>query len=776
MIMLAAPAFLTLLVLAQSPPAFAAEDLEFFEKRVRPVLVEHCYECHSAGSKQLEGGLLLDSREAVLKGGDTGPAAVSGDVNQSRLIEGIRYKSEELQMPPTGKLPDAEVAVLEEWVRRGLPFTPAEVTSNAGRRREIDIAQGRQHWAFRPVREHDLPFTSVASRLDGFIAVALQEQKLTQSGLADRRVLVRRASFDLLGLPPTADDVERFAADKTPDAYDRLIDRYLASPHYGERWGRYWLDLARYCDVAESWREGEASPWLYRDWVVSALNEDLPYDDFVRRQLAADLLPGAQPADNAALGFLGLSPTYWKELKLDHKVIKQVVAEEWEERIEAIGGTFLGLTVACARCHDHKFDPVTQHDYYALAGVLASVRQADRPIIPEELAAPALAARAKVKELQSQVEKIAKEKEPTDEQKAKLVELRSEIDQLKQTPCYDTPLAPGIAEASIVVAPDGEHRTKIEYRPHEAQDVAMHIRGNAGNPGPSVPRRFLAVLASDSSDRFDEGSGRRELAEAIVTDAAPLAARVMVNRVWQGHFGRGLVATPSNFGTTGRPPSHPELLDDLAARFIARGWSLKWLHRELMRSATYQQSSRRDDAQHARDPDNVWLWRMMPRQLDVEAWRDAMLAASGELDLTFGGPAIDLDKPENRRRTLYGEVKRRELSSLLRLFDFPDPTGHSAARITTTTPLQQLFTLNGPLLQAQCQRLAERVQREAPEDDDERVKWLYRTVYARPAAEEEVAAAVDYLTSCRQDGMPADVAWKQFCYALLAGNELLFVE
>jgi len=776
MIMLAAPAFLTLLVLAQSPPAFAAEDLEFFEKRVRPVLVERCYECHSAGSKQLEGGLLLDSREAVFKGGDTGPAAVSVDVNQSRLIEAIRYKSEQLQMPPTGKLPDSEIGVLEEWVRRGLPFTPADVATKAARRREIDIAQGRQHWAFRPVREYDLPFTSVASRLDAFIAVALQEQKLTQSDPTDRRVLVRRASFDLLGLPPTADDVERFAADKTPDAYERLVDRYLASPHYGERWGRYWLDLARYCDVAESWREGEASPWLYRDWVVAALNADVPYNDFVRRQFAADLLPFAHPADNAALGFLGLSPTYWKELKLDHKVIKQVVAEEWEERIEAIGGTFLGLTVACARCHDHKFDPVTQHDYYALAGVLASVKLADRPIIADELAGPAGVARAKLKTLQSLFDKLAKDKEPTEEEKAMLTEMRGEIDALKQTPCYDSPLAPAITDASILVVPDGEHRTKIEYRPHEAQDVAMHIRGNAGNPGPSVPRRFLAVLASDPSDRFDEGSGRRELAEAIVTDAAPLAARVIVNRLWQGHFGRGLVATPSNFGTTGRPPSHPELLDDLAARFIARGWSLKWLHRELMRSATYQQSSLRDGEQHARDPDNVWLWRMTPRQLDVEAWRDAMLAASGELDLTFGGPAIDLDKPENRRRTLYGEVKRRELSSLLRLFDFPDPTGHSAARITTTTPLQQLFTLNGPLLQTQSQRLAERVQREAPEDDGERVKWLYRTVYARPASEQEVAAAVDYLASCSQDGMAADVAWNQFCYALLAGNELLFVE
>jgi hypothetical protein len=737
----AAPALFTLVLLAQSPPAFSPEELEFFEKRVRPVLVERCYECHSAQSKQLEGG---------------------------------RYQSEDLQMPPAGKLADAEIAVLVEWVRRGLPFTPAAIAAKAATRRDIDIAEGRKHWAFQPVHEYGLPSTQSASRTDAFIAAGLRAQQLPPSPPADSRVLVRRASFDLLGLPPTADEVEQFSADDAPDAYERLIDCYLASPHYGQRWGRYWLDLARYCDVGESWREGEAASWLFRDWVVSALNANLPYNDFVRQQLAADLLAGAQPADNAALGFLGLSPTYWKELKLDHKVIKQVVAEEWEERIEAIGGTFLGLTVACARCHDHKFDPVTQHDYYALAGVLASVKLADRPIIADKLAEPVLAARAKVKELQSQIDKLAKEKEPTDEQKAKLAELRGEVNALKQTPSYDSPLAPGVADASIVVVPDGEHRTKIEYRPGEAQDVAMHIRGNAGNPGPSVPRRFLSVLASDGAKQFSEGSGRRELAEAIVTDAAPLTARVIVNRVWQGHFGRGLVATPSNFGTTGQPPSHPELLDDLAARFVAHGWSLKWLHRELMRSATYRRSSRRDDARHARDPDNVWLWRMTPRRLDVEAWRDAILAASGELDLAFGGPAIDLDKPDNRRRTLYGEIKRRELTGLLRLFDFPDPTGHSASRLPTTTPLQQLFTLNGPLLQAQSQRLAERMQREAL--TGERVLWLYRTVYAREASRDEIAAAVEYIAICDQEGTSPEEAWRQVCYAILAGNELQFVE
>ena len=777
-------ALLLLAIIGQLPaepavdaaPQFAPAEIEFFEKKVRPILVARCYECHSANKQPPEGNLLLDRREGVLQGGDTGPAAAPGDPEKSPLVKGIRYNDAELQMPPTGKLPAAEIEVLIEWVRRGLPYPKSEAGAIA--RRTIDIAEGRKHWAFQPVRLQPLPAADdrwSAERIDAFVLGGLQEHSLSHSPPADAQTLIRRAKFDLVGLPPTPDEVETFAADAAPDAYERLIDRYLASPHYGERWGRHWLDLARYCDVPESWREGEAQAWLYRDWVIAAFNRDLPYDDFVRQQLAADLLPGAIPADNAALGYLGLSPTYWKELKLDHIVIKQVVAEEWEERIEAIGATFLGLTIACARCHDHKFDPITTQDYYALAGVLASSKLEDRPIIAAELSAPATEARKKVKELQVVLDKLTGVKEPTDEIKQQIETIRAQIDEQRKTPNFDLPAAFAVSEATLVVLPDGEHRTKIEYRPGEAVDVPMHIRGNAAKPGPVVPRRFVSVLTSDPPTLFQAGSGRRELAEAIVTDAAPLTARVIVNRVWMHHFGRGLMTTPSNFGTQGDRPSHPELLDDLTTGFIEHGWSLKWLHREIMLSATYRQASLRDERRHAIDPENVWLWRMRPRRLEVEAWRDAMLAAGGELDLRVGGPAIDLDAADNRRRTVYGRVKRRELADVLRLHDFPDPIAHAAHRVPTTTPLQQLFTLNSPLIRQRSEALATRLEREAPADAEGRIKWQYRELFGRDATAGELQRSLAFVAA-PAEGETSASRWREYCQVLLGGNEMLYID
>jgi hypothetical protein len=775
---MSSPAFLLLLVVGQADavvPSFSPEELAFFEKKVRPILVARCYECHSSESKRVEGSLYLDRRAAVLEGGDSGAAATAGEPGNSRIISAIGYDDEDLQMPPEGKMPQEEIAILTDWVKRGLPFPKTAAVAVA--KRKIDLEAGRQHWAFQPVRVQPLPIHDgwMQQKIDAFILSRLNEAQLSPSPPASRETLIRRTKFDLLGLPPTPEEIAEFVNDASRDAYARLVDRYLASPHYGERWGRFWLDLARYCDVPEEWRGADAQAWLYRDWVVQAFNDDLPYNDFVREQFAADLLPGAEPSDNAALGFLGLSPTYWKELKLDHNVIKQVVAEEWEEQIEAIGATFLGLTTACARCHDHKFDPITQHDYYALAGVLASVKLDDRPIIAADLAAAAQAAKTKAKEVQKELEELAKVKEPTAEQKQKIVALQAQVDELRRTPHFNTPLAFGVSEASIVVSPDGEHRTKIDYKPGEAQNVCVHIRGMASNPGPAVPRRFLSVLSSTEKP-FSEGSGRRELAESIVTDAAPLAARVIVNRIWRHHFGRGLVGTPSNFGRQGERPSHPELLDDLAARFIASGWSLKWLHREIMFSATYQQASHRDEAKHAIDPDNTLLWRRTPRKLEVEAWRDAALAATGELDLAVGGSPSDLADGNNRRRTLYGKVKRRELAELLRLHDFPDPVSHSAAREGTITPLQQLFAINAPFLHQRSAALFARMEREAPAEAAQRIAWVYPLLFGRAAAAEEIAAGQQFLSDATSASTPPGEAWREYCHALLSCNEFLFVD
>jgi hypothetical protein len=757
--------------------AFAAEEIEFFEKRVRPILVERCFECHSSDAKKLQGNLLLDRRAAILTGGDLGPAAMPGEPEKSLLVEAIRYCGQSVDMPPAGKLPAAEIAILEEWVKRGLPF-PADDAAAGPKRRTIDITAGRQHWAFQPAVEHSPPVSpgEGGTRIDAFVRRKQAAHGLSASAPATCEVLIRRTKFDLVGLPPTREEIDAFVADTSPDAYERLIDRYLASPHYGERWGRAWLDLARYCDIGESWREGEGQPWLYRDWVVGAMNRDLAYDDFVRQQLAADLLPNAVPADNAALGYLGLSPTYWKELKLDHTVIKQVVAEEWEERIEAIGATFLGLTVACARCHDHKFDPITTQDYYALAGVLASTRLEDRPIIAGDLADAARAARGQVKELETKIATLEKMSEKPPEIQQQLDEAKQQIESLQETPHFATPVACGVSESTIVVLPDGEHRTKIEWRAGAATDVAVQIRGNAANAGPVVPRRFLAVLTLDEAHRFEEGSGRRELAEAIVTDAAPLAARVIVNRIWQQHFGRGLVTTPSNFGTQGDRPSHPELLDDLAARFIAHGWSLKWLHREIVLSATYQQASERDATKHAIDPDNVWLSRIKPRRLNVEAWRDAMLSVTLQLDLAIGGAPFELSEANNRRRTVYGLVKRRELDDLLRLYDFPDPIAHAASREPTTTPLQQLFALNSPLIERQSAALVERMSAEMKSTEiDDRIAWLYATAFCRQPTAEELAISREFVEGSRNP-QNAGESWRLLAQALLTSNEFFFVD
>ncbi len=847
---------------APKSEAASAADLDFFEKRVRPLLVQRCFECHSAKAEKLKGGLLLDSREAILTGGDSGPAAVSGDVEKSLLVQAIRYDNENVQMPPAGKLPEAEIAVLTDWVRRGMPFPAASATKTS--RRVIDIAEGKKHWAFRPLEcgdssplsmflrsENKRRLEAIQSgdesphskgRIDSFVQDAQRQHGLKSSPEASRQTLIRRVTFNLLGLPPTSEEVQDFVGDESPDAYERLVERLLADPRFGERWARTWLDLARYCDIGESWREGQGQPWLYRDWVVRAMNEDVQFDDFVRKQLAADLMadgnasfnPNANGVgahadgvavnrdygDMAALGFLGLSPSYWKELKLDHNVIKQVVAEEWEERIEAIGGTFLGLTLACARCHDHKFDPITQQDYYGLAGVLASIKIDDQPIIPKPLADRAGAARSQIKESQTQLDKLLKEPKPadnaTDEEKAKAAEvakqietLRAKIAELQQTPHLNIPVAFGVTDAAMLVLPDGPNRTKIEYKPSEPQNVAMQIRGNAANVGAVVSRRFVSVLSPAEVTPFKNGSGRLELANAIVTDAAPLVARVIVNRIWAQHFGRGLVATPSNFGTQGEKPTHPELLDDLAARFIEHGWSLKWLHREIVSSATYRQSSRhapRDESRtsvgvdppkqaqksenvdrmfgtpHAEregyvaDPDNVWLARMPVRKLDVEAWRDAMLSATGELEQRAGGEPRELSDVGNQRRTIYGLVRRRELSDILRLHDFPDPVSHSGSRIPTTTPLQQLFVLNSSFMQTRAAALARFVQAERPNDLATQVALAHERLFSRAANSDEIVTGVEFLKSSQADGVTLDVVWRQYAQALLASNELQFVD
>jgi hypothetical protein len=482
------------------------------------------------------------------------------------------------------------------------------------------------------------------------------------------------------------------------------------------------------------------------------------------------------PADLAAVGFLGISPEYWKELKLAPAVIEQIVADEWEERIDAIGRTFLGLSVACARCHDHKFDPISTQDYYALAGVLASTRLTERFVIPEPEADVVRRAAEEVNALRDEVKRLTAMKAKNSEHKAAITELEGKIKTIEDTtPHYHAAKAHAVEDAALYVLPSGPDQTKLEYKSGEALDLCVQIRGNPAKLGAQVPRRFLTVLYADTPPAFQHGSGRLELAEAIVRAGAPLSARVIVNRVWKLHFGRGLVETTSDFGAQGARPTHPELLDDLTCRFVEYGWSLKWLHRDLLHSATYQQASSYDAQKSALDSDNRWLWRMSSRRLDIEAWRDSLLAACGNLDQCLGGPSVVLAANENRRRTLYGKIDRAALDDMLRLFDFPDPSTHSPEREPTTTALQQLFVLNSPFMRRQANVLSERLLSRGTRGSDTIVRETYRTLLLRDPTAHELQLGVAYLETQSSGSIDTERV-RQYIQMLLGSNEFLFVD
>ena len=778
----------SLVCVVLSGTARAADDgVEFFEKKIRPALAEHCYSCHSAGAKKDKGGLRLDTPEGIRKGGDTGPAVVAKDDN-SLLLRAVGHQVEGLAMPPKGKLPDAVIQDFRAWVRLGAPL-PAGVAAAPSGPAAGDLREAKDFWAFRPATEQPAPAVSdpkwPARKHDHFILRKLDEQKLAPAPAADRRTLIRRASFDLVGLPPTFEQVEAFAADPRPDAYERLVDALLASPRFGEKWGRHWLDVARY---AEDHSTGESTcrpprfPERYRDWVIKAFNDDVPFDQFVRRQLAADRLPGLPPADLAALGFLGLSPVYHKEPKLSPEVIAGIVADEWDERLDTITRGFLGLTVACARCHDHKFDPIRTEDYYALAGVLANTQLAERPLkAGGDADADALTTvRARLADMTARVgyarelrATAAKEKKPTAPFDETIRVFEAAVKQLREMEkvLYTGPIAPGVRDAGTWVTGDGPAWTVVDYKPGAMRDLPVFVRGNPARPGAVVPRRFLPVLSAGDPKPVTSGSGRLELADAIVGDAKGLTGRVFVNRTWGWVFGRPLVTTPSNFGRLGDPPTHPALLDDLTARFLANGWSVKWLVRELVLSATYRQSSRHVEAYALTDPENRWLWRSPRKRLEVEGWRDALLQVSGQLDLKGGGPSDDLDRPASVRRTVYGKVSRQRPPDLHRLFDLPDPNSHGEKREPTTTPVQQLYFLNSPFVRQAAAALVKQVPA-ATRPPAEVAAALFRKALLRNPTPAEVETALRLVGPA---GGATPPAWDSLAQVLLASNEFLFL-
>ncbi len=893
----------------------SAESAAFFEASVRPVLVEQCWKCH--GPDKQSGGLRLDSRASILEGGDAGPAVVPGEPDRSPMVLAARHQGDH-KMPPKGpKLPDPAVESLARWVKMGAPWPEGTVPTDQAR-----AEAARKHWSFQPVRDPAPPAvedsTWGSSPIDAFILARLEAKKLAPSPPADRRTLIRRATFDLIGLPPTPDEVDAFLADDSPGAFAKVIDRLLASPRYGERWGRHWLDVARYADTkGYVFTQEKRYPYsyTYRDYVIRSFNEDLPYDRFVIEQIAADRL---KPADNRPLAALGFLTVGRRFLNNNEDII--------DDRIDVVTRGLLGLSVTCARCHDHKFDPIPTEDYYSLHGVFASsVEPAELPALPdgipdkdkaeydrERQARLDTVARAKA-ELKGKIEaelrdhlgaffeasyaidfdpmspkldEVARAHQvsperlrfaaqrlgkllagtgaghdpilapwrafaaiPAGEFEARAVELSARLaagsdparpmnpivvemfaDQPPKAlaevvarygalfrqaarahatpdPAFE-PIYARLAdpEGPLTIPDEGfdrvlnraerERLQGIERKVGEL-DVAhpgsparamvlndaptptnphVYIRGNPGRPGKEVPRRFLRVLSPGGEARpFADGSGRLELARAIASPDNPMTARVMVNRIWHHHFGAGLVATPSDFGARGEPPSHPELLDYLAKRFIEGGWSVKSMHRLILLSSTYQQrSDGRADGSEA-DPINRLVWRQNRRRLDFESMRDSVLAVSGRLDARMGGRPIELFDVKNpsTRRTVYGTVDRYDLDATYRTFDFPSPDISAPLRPTTTVPQQALFLLNSPFLLDGARALAGRP--DLPAEADRRIARLHLELLGRPAEPREVELGRRFVES-RPKVEAAPSAWDEYAQVLLMTNEFMFVD
>lgn len=885
--------WLALLIGLLIPPhAIAAPaDDDFFERSIRPILVEHCVKCH--GAKTQKGGLRLDSREAVMAGGMDGPVIIPGKPAESRLIAAVKHAGD-LKMPEK-KLPDAAIAALEEWVKRGAPWPVSTAASGS-------VAENADHWAFRRIVRPDVPAHGMGNAVDGFVQAKLTENKLRLAAEADRRTLIRRLSFDLIGLPPTPEEVAAFEADKSIDAYERLVDRLLASPHYGERWGRHWLDVARYADnKGYVFFEDKNYPWAwtYRDYVIEAFNRDLPFDRFLLEQIAADQLDLDDQKSLAALGFLTVGGHFMGNV---HDVI--------DDRIDAIARGVLGLTVSCARCHDHKFDPIPQADYYSLYGVLRSCTE---PTVPplwgkpaetedakkfaDELAEKETKLRefvqAKHKELVTQARARAadyllaahaiRDQPPSDDfmlitdkgdlNPAMIVRWRTFLDRMRKqkSPTWAAwhryadapeaefasvttaetdnplvraafatppasmkevaerygklladaeaawqkagghePLADANAEALraalygptapadaplaldwgfLSLFPDratqGEYQKLIkEVETHAAKgppramvlvdaerpyEPRVFLRGQPNRLGDAVPRQVLKVLDPNRKP-FTKGSGRLELAHAIASKENPLTARVFVNRVWMHHFGRGLVNTPGDFGSRGEAPTHPELLDWLAAEFMANGWSVKQLHRTIVQSMTYRQASLDREDGMALDPENRLLWKQNRRRLEFEPLHDGMLAVSGSLNAKVGGPPVQLFTKQTRR-AVYGYVDRLEFPSLLATFDVPNPAATSPARTATTVSPQALYLMNGPFARTAARKLLETpaaAQAAAPAD---KLTALFRAVFARAPTESESMRLLAFVGQG-----PEAERWLDLAHGLLMTNEFAFID
>ncbi len=724
------------------------DGVDFFEKRIRPLLVDQCYSCHSTTAEKVKGGLLLDSSEAMLKGGDSGPALIPGRAADSLLIKAVRYSDPELQMPPKNKkLSSRQIADLEQWINQGAPWPVSiDATTQSSPRRGFEITeQDRSYWAFQPVNRPALPhlkkMTEGASPIDLFILQQLKAKAITPNGRATKHELLRRLFFDLIGLPPTPEDFVKFEKDDSPASFERVVDELLSRHEYGERWGRHWLDVVRYAQSNGYERDGEKPfAWRYRDYVINAFNTDKPYDQFVREQIAGDELPEVSSESIIATGFQRLG--VWDDEPDDKRMAE---FDELDDILSTTGTAMLGLTLGCARCHDHKFDPISHSDYYKMLAFFRNVRPYENPRYTLDSASYApLASREEVETWQLKHQATVRGIEVELGGKLEEAERKKITEKLKiiqdQTPPFSWALAAR------------EHGTTVP-------PTHVLIRGNASTPGAEVTPTFPTVFggAQPNGAFVRSGmnsSGRRlALADWLSSPSNPLTARVMVNRIWQHHFGSGLVKTTTDFGRAGTPPTHPALLDWLAAEFVEKGWSVKQLHRTILLSNAYQRSSKTENSTaHRIDPANDYLWRTNLRRIEAEVIRDTFLSITGMLNPKMGGrgffphlagevlagasrPGLDWEQStvtEKSRRSIYAYVRRSMLVPELDVFDYSNTTSPLGERPITTVAPQALLLLNDPFVQQQAASFADRVIREAnsPKLED-RIRLAYHLALGR---------------------------------------------
>jgi hypothetical protein len=810
---------------ADNPPTSVGDEpgtagKEFFEKRIRPILSDRCYPCHSQLAQKVKGKLLLDSRAGLLKGGSSGPAIVPGDPAKSLIIKAVRYEDDTLQMPPKTKLSALEISDLETWVKMGAPDPRIKASSTT---KVMDIGQARNSWVFRPVQGPPVPSVKneawPLNAVDRFVLHKLEARGLTPLEPADKRTLIRRATFDLTGLPPTPKEIDAFLEDDSAQAFARVVDRLLDTPAYGERWGRHWLDVVRYSDTA-----GDNSDYpvpqmfKYRNWVINAIGHDKPYDEFLREQLAGDLMPSAGAQDRynkiIATGYLASARRFGSEADPRYPWHLTI-----EDTIDNLGRALQGLTINCARCHDHKFDPISNEDYYALYGFFQSTRypwpgieldKAPRdlvPLAPENVVREGLKDRLpKLAAFDAELKQIAKDKEAADKALLETQKARGDSKRVAEI----TKRIESLVDKNRSVQNNRDKYAKVPlpfetaYAVIDAKDedkkkvgnACIQIKGDPEHLGKEVERHFPEVLGGMRLPPDVKGSGRLELAAWISSAVNPMTARVMVNRIWHYHFGKGIVQTPNDFGKQGRPPTHPELLDYLASRLVDSGWSIKAMHRLVMLSRTYQLSSRDEAANSRLDLNNDYLWRFNRSRLDAESIRDTILAVSGDLDRSQAGPHPFPDQTkwdytehnvfkqvyENHRRSVYLMTQRLYRHPFLGLFDGAGTNASTDRRVVSTTSLQALYLMNDPFVHAQARKFASRLFAEQP-DESRRIGWAYLLMMGRPVTEEEKTAAEEYLAKVRAkiraSNIPADQqtahAWESFARALFLSSEFVYV-